>query len=95
MLSASSQTAAKAPAMNRSRGTGMAAESTKAMPPAPQKPSGFNSASSQILYRTKSWRIFFKIYSDCHAPESLLGLEPVQFFFGPVIFIMLRQVSLE
>src|ERR1700677_1980959 len=38
------------------------------MPPAPQKPRGFNSANSQILYLASKWRIFFKMDPDRHGP---------------------------
>ncbi len=51
-------------------GTGNAAASTKAMPPTPQKPNGFNTASSQIVYLSRKWRIFFKIRPDRHHPAS-------------------------
>ena len=42
--------------------------SMKAKAPAPQKPRGFNTASSQISYLAKKWRIFFKIDPDRRGP---------------------------
>ena len=40
----------------------------ESLAPAPQKPRGFNTASSQISYLAKKWRIFFKIDPDRRGP---------------------------